>query len=68
LAVDPGNNPGHSFFSSTAIRWLEILFEVIVNLRAEGGLVNSQNVVQPEEFIERSFGGSKSPIPDESRY
>ena len=32
--------------------WLEILVEVIVNLRAEGGLVNSQNMVQ-RNFLEK---------------
>jgi uncharacterized membrane-anchored protein len=33
--------------------WLEILGEVIVNLRAQGGLVNSQNVVHRDFSVRK---------------
>jgi hypothetical protein len=66
LAADSGDDPGHSFHHNCDLL-AGTSDEVIVNLRAEGGLVNSQNVVQSEEFIERDFGCSQKLLTDESR-
>jgi len=58
---------GYSFFTGTMNQPAGISFAVIVNLRAEERVVNSQKVVQCGDRIEESYGSGKQVISSKSR-